>query len=115
MTSACAAGPMSLPRGAVHVIEDGEGLQVTAISGAVWITQAADVRDVTLTLGRSFVLDRNGRTVVYALSNAAIVVGPAGPIPRAAPATPQLAPGPTGAEERSRQCPAAAHARERVA
>jgi hypothetical protein len=76
--------PVVLPARSVHIIEGGRGLEVTAIRGAVWITQARDARDIVLARGRSFVLDRNGRAVVYAMSDAAIVVGPAGHITPAA-------------------------------
>jgi hypothetical protein len=72
----------------IHCIEGGKGLQVTAVSGAVWVTQARDPRDVILTRGQSFILDRNGRAVVYALKDAAIVVGPAGHVAAADFATP---------------------------
>jgi hypothetical protein len=65
---------------AVHRIEDGKGLQITAVGGSVWVTQARDARDVILARGQSFILDRNGRAVVYALKDAVIVVGPAGHI-----------------------------------
>jgi hypothetical protein len=72
--------PVQLPARAIHCIEGGKGLQITAVSGTVWVTQAKDARDVILTRGQSFILDRNGRAVVYALKDAAIVVGLAGHI-----------------------------------
>ena len=72
--------PVRLSARTVHCIEGGKGLQITAIDGTVWITQAGDPRDVILTRGHSFILDRKGRAVVYALKDAAIVVGPAGHI-----------------------------------
>jgi hypothetical protein len=72
--------PVRLPARSVHCIDGGKGLQVTAVSGTVWVTQADDPRDVILMRGRSFILDRKGRAVVYALKDAAIVVGPAGHI-----------------------------------
>jgi hypothetical protein len=67
--------PVRLPARSVRCLEDGKGLEITAISGTVWITQACDRRDVILTRGQSFILDCQGRTVVYALEDAAIVVG----------------------------------------
>lgn len=73
-----------LPARCVHCVEDGKGLKITAVSGTVWITQACDRRDVILTRGQSFILDRQGRAVVYALKDAAIVVGLAGHIEAAA-------------------------------
>ena len=72
--------PLRLPAQATHCIEDGKGLEVTAVSGTVWITQAGDIRDVILARGQSFVLDRQGRAVLYALKDAAIVVASAGHI-----------------------------------
>ena len=70
--------PVRLAARTVHCIEGGKGLQVTAVAGDVWLTQDGDLRDVVLTRGQSFILDRQGRAVVYALKEAAIVVGPAG-------------------------------------
>ncbi|MFZ1105503.1 MAG: DUF2917 domain-containing protein [Hyphomicrobiaceae bacterium] len=72
--------PVRLPARCVHCVEDGKDLEVMAASGTVWITQARDRRDVILTRGQAFILDRHGRAVVYALEEAAIVVGPAGHI-----------------------------------
>jgi Protein of unknown function (DUF2917) len=72
--------PVHVPARTVHCIEGGNGLQITAVTGTVWVTQARDPRDVILSRGQSFILDRKGRAVVYALNDAAIVVGPAGHI-----------------------------------
>ena len=88
MKPALGIKPLRLPARAVHCIEDGKGLEVTAVSGTVWITQAGDIRDVILARGRSFVLDRQGRAVLYALKDAAIVVAPAGHITAAEFAVP---------------------------
>jgi hypothetical protein len=70
--------PLELPARAVHRINDGKGLQITALSGVVWLTQANDNRDVILARGQSFIIDRDGLTVVFALRDASILVGPAG-------------------------------------
>jgi hypothetical protein len=72
--------PVRLPARTIHCIEGGKGLQITAVGGTVWVTQADDPRDIILTRGHSFILDRQGRAVVYALKDAAVVVGPAGHI-----------------------------------
>lgn len=72
--------PVRLSARSVHRIEGGKGLQITAIGGVVWLTQANDERDVILSKGQSFILDRKGLAVVFALKEAAIVVGPAGHI-----------------------------------
>jgi hypothetical protein len=80
--------PIRLPARTVHSVDDGRGLQITAVSGTVWVTQARDERDVVLTRAQSFILDRNGRAVVYALEDAAILVGAAGHVTAAAFAGP---------------------------
>jgi hypothetical protein len=76
---------------ALHCIESGKGLQVTAVSGTVWITQANDARDVVIACGDSLVLDRKGRTVVSAFMDAVIAIGPppsaAASLPRSAATT----------------------------
>src|SRR5262245_4766812 len=85
--------PVNLRARSVHRIEGGKGLQVTAVTGTVWVTQADDPRDVVLGRGHSFILDRKGLAVVYALSDAAILVGPAGHVSAAdfSPALPRAA------------------------
>jgi hypothetical protein len=81
--------PVGLPAQTVLRLDGAKGLQVTAVSGTVWLTQANDPRDIILTRGQSFILDREGRAIVYALKDAAaIVVGPAGHITAAAFAAP---------------------------
>ena len=80
--------PVRLPARTVHCLDGAKGLQVTAVAGTVWLTQPKDPRDIILTRGQSFILDRKGRAVVYALKDAAIVVGPAGHITAAAFAAP---------------------------
>jgi hypothetical protein len=81
--------PMRLPARTVLRLAGAKGLQVTAVSGTVWVTQANDPRDIILTRGQSFILDRKGRTIVFALKDAAaIVVGPAGHIAASAFAAP---------------------------
>jgi hypothetical protein len=76
--------PVRLPARSIHRIDGGKGVQVTAVQGVVWLTQADDTRDIILGRCQSFILDRKGLAVVYALKDAAIVVGPAGHITAAA-------------------------------
>ncbi len=70
--------PIRVPARTVHCIDGAKGVQVTALSGLVWLTQANDRRDLILTRGQSFILDRKGLALVYALRDAAILVSPAG-------------------------------------
>lgn len=58
---------------------DGKGARIAVARGRVWITQERDVRDVMLTLGQSFTLDRDGTTIVEALSDAEIALDEAAP------------------------------------
>ena len=49
-----------------------------ALKGTVWITQDRDVRDIILSAGQSFVLDRNGVALVFAFREASVLVGQPG-------------------------------------
>ncbi|HJZ42378.1 MAG TPA: DUF2917 domain-containing protein [Hyphomicrobiaceae bacterium] len=81
--------PILLAPRSMHRIENGKGTEVLCLQGAVWITQEGDPRDIVLSPGQSFVVDRRGVAVVYALKEAAITVGTPGhvspaPAPRRA-------------------------------
>jgi Protein of unknown function (DUF2917) len=76
--------PIALAARGVHRIDRAQGLSVTCFKGPVWITQTDDPRDIILAAGQSFVLDRKGTAVVFALKEAAILVGPPGQVSRAA-------------------------------
>ncbi|KAB2911362.1 MAG: DUF2917 domain-containing protein [Hyphomicrobiaceae bacterium] len=65
-------------------IEEGEGVAVTCCKGAIWITQANDARDVVLEAGESFVLDRPGLALVFAIADSAVILGPGWRIPAGA-------------------------------
>jgi hypothetical protein len=77
--------PQSLPAQAIHRIENGRGARVTCIHGVVWVTQERDSRDIVLTAGQAFDLDRAGLAVVFALKPATITVGAVAELPYAAP------------------------------
>jgi hypothetical protein len=72
--------PIRLPARAVHRLDGAKGQQITSLAGVVWVTQANDNRDIILSQGQSFIIDRKGLTVVFALKDSAIAVGPAGHI-----------------------------------
>jgi hypothetical protein len=76
--------PIRLPARAVHRLDGAKGQQITSLGGVVWVTQANDNRDIILSKGQSFIIDRKGLTVVFALKDSAIAVGPAGQITAAA-------------------------------
>ena len=79
--------PIRLHARDVHRIEDGQGFAVTCLRGNVWITQDRDLRDVVLSPGQSFVLDRNGLALAFAFKDATILVGQPGQVWPADPAT----------------------------
>jgi len=54
-------------------INDGEGFAVECLEGAVWITQSNDPRDIVLSAGQSFVLDKPGLALVCATAGPAVV------------------------------------------
>jgi hypothetical protein len=54
-------------------IRDGQGMSVQCLGGAVWITQADDLKDIVLERGQSFVLDRPGLALVTAPSSPSLL------------------------------------------
>jgi Protein of unknown function (DUF2917) len=66
-----------LARDGLLGIDDGRGLRLRVASGAVWLTQQDDGRDVVLREGESFVIDRPGRTVVQAFGPAELALNAA--------------------------------------
>jgi len=72
--------PIQLARGSVHRIENSQGSEVFCLEGALWVTQEGDPRDIALSAGQSFALDRKGLAVAYALKDAVISVGAPGHI-----------------------------------
>jgi hypothetical protein len=80
------------PRG-IYRIDDGAGLLIECLSGALWITQHGDYRDITLERGQCFQLDRDGMTIVYGLGAARFRLerGPPGGRQRSGPAPEQRA------------------------
>jgi len=58
-------------RGHVKVI-DGLGTSMHCLFGSVWLTQDGDPRDIVLSAGDSFTLDRNGVAIVYATDDASV-------------------------------------------
>ena len=59
--------PLRLPRGFGH--------RIAVLEGNVWITQDNDPRDVVLSAGQDFVVERPAATVVSALDGDARIMG----------------------------------------
>jgi hypothetical protein len=62
-----------LAGGDLFDIDHGLGFAVTCREGVVWITQADDPRDVALSAGQSFALDRKGLALVVAPLGPAVI------------------------------------------
>lgn len=63
-----------LARGALQPITDGRGSCVQCLSGTLWLTQQGEVRDIVLEAGDMAVIERNGTSIVFALSDARFVL-----------------------------------------
>ena len=53
-------------------VEQGTSIEVTCLSGVVWITQERDVRDLFLAPGESIWLRRRGLALITALERSAV-------------------------------------------
>lgn len=61
---------ISLHHGQSHRIEAGKGLRVVCLTGTLWLTQDNDPRDIVLEPGDGATIERDGLSVVSALSDA---------------------------------------------
>lgn len=60
----------ALRHGKVHRIESGKGLLLQCLSGTLWLTQDNDLRDIVLGPGEEATIERDGLSIVFALSDA---------------------------------------------
>jgi Protein of unknown function (DUF2917) len=63
-----------LSKGQMHRLDHGHGLRIEALTGCLWITQDHDQRDIVLEAGEGFTLDRDGDTLLSALSDSSFLV-----------------------------------------
>lgn len=59
-----------LRHGDTRRIEHGQGLHVQCLTGTLWLTQDGDLRDIVLEPGEGATIERDGLSVVTALSDA---------------------------------------------
>ena len=55
-------------------LDDAHGITLRVTRGALWITQQRDVRDIVLTAGDAYTIERRGLTVVEAQGRATVCV-----------------------------------------
>jgi Protein of unknown function (DUF2917) len=63
-----------LERGRSQRLQDARGSLVLCLSGTLWLTQEGDPRDVVLEAGDEAQIDRDGLSIVQALSDARFVL-----------------------------------------
>ena len=66
---------LSLVRGSMLRIDDGQEILVAVRDGRVWITQEREQRDVVLEAGDLFTITRGGATLLEALRNSVFTLG----------------------------------------
>ena len=71
-----------IAHGSPVCLEDARGLQLSVERGYVWITQSSSIADVCLDAGESFLVTRNGKTLISACGrSSSAVVTLNGPVP----------------------------------
>ena len=65
---------ISLRKGAIHRLPDGRGQRIESLSGSLWLTIDNDVRDILVSPGEGFSIDRDGAALISALDDARFVV-----------------------------------------
>ena len=61
---------IALRHGETHRIDRGQGLRVQCLTGTLWLTQDNDRRDIVLEAGDGATIERDGLSIVTALSDA---------------------------------------------
>ena len=64
----------ALQRGQLQRVHDARGRVVLCLHGTLWMTQDGDTRDVVLEAGDEARIDRDGLTLLHALSDARYVL-----------------------------------------
>ena len=63
-----------LARGEILTLDGAEGARITSLGGIVWITQDGDLRDIVLSDGEAFELDRPTPAIVQAFELARVSI-----------------------------------------
>lgn len=73
-------GGLAMTRGSLLRVEDGADLLVYVWEGELWLTQEGGRRDTYLEAGDWFRLDRDGLTVLQALSRSVVTITSPSPV-----------------------------------
>jgi len=65
---------ISLRKGQIHRIHHGAGRRIEALNGCLWVTIDNDLRDVFVSPGEGFSIDRDADTLVSAMSDSSFVL-----------------------------------------
>jgi ferric-dicitrate binding protein FerR (iron transport regulator) len=65
---------LDLGEGNLLRIDDGAGVLVSVLRGAIWITQEGDRRDVLLAAGQSVRIENDGLTLIQGLAPSALTL-----------------------------------------
>lgn len=63
-----------LKRGQLQRLPDARARQVLCLSGTLWLTQEGDTRDIVLEAGDEARIERDGLTILSAMSDTSFVV-----------------------------------------
>ncbi len=63
-----------LPRGALRRIDNARGALLVCLTGTLWLTQQDDPRDIVLEAGDEALIERDGTSIVSALSDTSFVL-----------------------------------------
>ena len=64
--------PQEIAKNDIREVKQAFGVTIECLAGSVWVTLDGDQRDVVLDAGQVFVVDRNQRTLLQALSTASV-------------------------------------------
>ncbi len=67
---------LSLAEGEFLRLDDARGLRIQPAGGPLWITEEGEPRDFVVAAGETFVISRDGRTLVQAMGPALVDLRP---------------------------------------
>ena len=68
------AATISLRKGQIHRIRHGIGQRIEALNGSLWVTIDNDLRDVIVTPGEGFSIDRDADTLISAMDDSSYML-----------------------------------------